>query len=180
MDSEPGICNDKIKTGVNSSTSGILTTTLSNANITAVANPNNSAQNTAYRQLTYKDNNAFEYSAYAISTYHSKATNQNCYIQIKAYANSTAYYVKLPQFTGNIKSIHLVVSGSSKAMNGAGNTATIYFSASNSTSADGANIVSGTGESEITIDASSLNLNTGYLTSSGAVRIWEISVEYYN
>ena len=158
---------------------GAKTTTLSNANITAVVNPNNnSTQNTGYRNLTYTDDNGFEYSANAISTYHSKATSQNCYIQIKKYASNTAYYVKLPQFTGNIKSIHLVVSGSSKAMNGGGNTATIFFSSSNSTSEAGNNIVSGEGTSEITIDASSLNLNTGYLTANGAVRIWEITVEY--
>ena len=157
--------------------SGANTTTLSNANITAVANPDNT-QNTGYRELTYTDDNGFKYSAYAISTFHSKATNQNCYIQIKKYATNTAYYVKLPDFQGNIKSIHLVVSGSSKAMDGGGNTATIYFSSSNSTSAAGDNIVSGEGASEITIDAASLNLNTGYLTASGAVRIWEITVEY--
>ena len=158
---------------------GANTTTLSNANITAVANPNNSSTQTGgYRTLTYTDDNGFKYSAYAISTFHSKATNQNCYIQIKKYASNTAYYVKLPDFKGNIKSIHLVVSGSSKAMDGGGNTATIYFSSSNSTSAAGDNIVSGEGASEITIDAASLNLNTGYLTASGAVRIWEITVEY--
>lgn len=179
MDSEPGICTDKIMTGIKYSAGGFLTTTLSNANITAVANPNNSStQTTGYRELIYTDDNGFEYSAYAISTFHSKATYQNCYIQIKKYEKNTAYYVKLPDFKGNIKSIHLVVSGSSKAMDGGGNTATIFFSSSNSTSAAGANIVSGTGGSEITIDASSLNLNTGYLTASGAVRIWEITVEY--
>lgn len=160
---------------------GANTTTLSNANITAVANPNNSStQASGYRTLTYTDDNGFKYSAYAISTFHSKATNQNCYIQIKKYASNTAYYVKLPDFKGNIKSIHLVVSGSSKTMDGGGNTATIFFSSSDSTSEVGANIVSGKGDSEITIDASSLNLNTGYLTASGAVRIWEITVEYSN
>ena len=161
------------------STGGANKTTLSNANITAVANPN-STQTTGYRNLTYHDDNGFEYSAFAIQTYHSKATMDNCYIQIKKYASNTAYYVKLPEFTGNIKSIHLVVSSSSSPMKGGGNNATIYFSSSNSTSADGDNIVSGNGASEITIDASSLNLNTGYLTSSAAVRIWEITVEYLN
>lgn len=159
--------------------SGAKTTTLSNANITAVANPNGT-QTTGYRKLTYTDDNGFQYSAYAIQTFHSKDTKDNCYIQIKKYSSNTAYYVKLPQFTGNIKSIHLVVSNSSSAMTGGKNTATIFFSASNSTSAAGDNIVSGTGASEITIDASSLNLNTGYLTSNGGVRIWEIKVEYYN
>ena len=170
---------ETVTTGSKPSTGGANTTTLSNANITAVANPDNSSSQTSgYRELTYMDGNGFKYSAYAISTFHSKATNQNCYIQIKKYASNTAYYVKLPQFTGNIKSIHLAVSGSSKAMDGGGNTATIFFSSSDSTSAPGDNIVSGTGNSEITIDASSLNLNTGYLTASGAVRIWEITVEY--
>lgn len=178
-DSDAVTYAETVTTGPKPSTGGANTTTLSNANITAVANPDNSSSQTSgYRELTYTDGNGFEYSAYAISTFHSKATNQNCYIQIKKYASNTAYYVKLPQFTGNIKSIHLVVSGSSKAMDGGGNTATIFFSSSNSTSAAGANIVSGTGASEINIDAASLNLNTGYLTASGAVRIWEITVEY--
>lgn len=166
-------------TTIAGSGSGAKTTTLSNANITAVANPDGT-QTTGYRELTYTDDNGFQYSAYAIQTFHSKDTKDNCYIQIKKYSSNTAYYVKLPQFTGNIKSIHLVVSGSSKPMSGSGNTATIFFSASNSTSEAGDNIVSGSGNSEITIDASSLNLNTGYLTSNGAVRIWEIKVEYYN
>ena len=161
------------------SVGGILTTTLSTANITAVAKPSNStSQNTNYRSLTYYDENNFEYKAYAISTFHSKATNDNCYIQIKKYANNTAYYVQLPEFSGSIKSIHLIVSGSSAAKGNGGNTATVYFSSNNSTSTTGNGVVSGTGESEISIDASSLDLKTGYLTSSAALRIWEITVEY--
>ena len=63
-------------------------------------------------------------------------------------------------------------------MTGGGNSATLYFSASNSTSSTGTGVASSTGAKSVTIDCSSLNLNTGYITTSAGVRIWDVEVTY--
>ena len=57
-------------------------------------------------------------------------------------------------------------------------TKRVFFSSSKTTSAAGSGVVSSTGDASITIDCSSLNLNNGYITASGAVRIWEVVVTY--
>lgn len=74
----------------------------------------------------------------------------------------------------------MTVSSTNKPMDGGSNSATLFFSGSNSTSAAGAGVASGTGASSVSIDCSSLNLNTGYITASGAVRIWDVVVTYEN
>ncbi len=79
---------------------------------------------------------------------------------------------------GNISSLTVTVSNSSKARDGGENTATLYFSNSNSTSSAGTGVASGTGASSVTIDCSSLNLKSGYITASAAVRIWDVEVTY--
>lgn len=152
----------------------LLTTKLTNAELTA------GTGSTSYGNCKATDSNNYEYSAYAIFNSHSKATAENYFWQIKKYASGIAYYVKLPEFPGTIQSIKLTVSNASKPMNGGGNTATLYFSNSNSTTTTGSGVVNGTGASTITIDASSLDLKTGYITSGGAVRIWDIEIQYYS
>ena len=147
--------------------------TLTNANIVAAGNGD-----TSYKEWTITDTNGKDWKAYAIKNQHSKATSAYHYLQIKKYASSTAYYLQVPEYGTKITKIEMTVSGSSKPMDGAGNTATLYFSAENSTSAAGEGVASGTGESTVTIDCSDLNLNTGYITASGAVRIWDVTVTY--
>ena len=63
-------------------------------------------------------------------------------------------------------------------MTGGSNSSTLFFSNSNLTSATGSGAVSGEGSSTVTLDCSSLGLSTGYITSSGAVRIWDVKVTY--
>lgn len=116
--------------------------------------------------------------AYAYKNQHSNATSAYHYWQIKKYASSTAYYVQVPTLGTKITQLRITVSASGKARDGGGNSSTLYFSSSNSTSSTGTGVVSGTGASEITIDCSSLNLNTGYITASGAIRIWDVEVTY--
>ena len=150
-----------------------LTTTLTNANIVA------GTGGTSYGDCSATDANGFIYNAYAIKNVHSKATNSYYYWQIKKDTN-THPNIQLPTFPGAIKSITLTVSSSSKPMTEGGNAATLYFSNSNSTAAEGTGVASGTGASSVTINADDLNLKSGYITASGAVRIWEITVEYYS
>jgi len=146
---------------------------LTNANIVAAGDPDG-----GYKDWTITDNNDNEWNAYAIKNKHSNATSAYHYLQIKKYASNTAYYIQLPELGTKITSITMTVSGSNQPMTGGGNNATLFFSNSNSTSSSGSGVVSGTGASSVTIDCTSLNLNTGYITSSGAVRIWDISVSY--
>lgn len=148
------------------------TVTLTNAQI------KNGSGSTSYGNCSATDGSGQTWNAYAIKNQHSKATSDYNFWQIKKYASSTAYYIQTPIFPGNITSITLTVSSSSQPMDGGGNSSTLYFSSSNSTAATGTGVASGTGASEITIDASSLGLKSGYITASGAIRIWEITVTY--
>lgn len=146
---------------------------LTNANIVSAGNAAS-----GYQSWTIADNNNNTWNAYAIKNQHSNATSGYHYLQIKKYASSTAYYIQVPELGTKITSITMTVSSTSLPMNGGGNTATLYFSNSNSTSATGFGVASGTGGSSVTIDCSSLNLNTGYITASSGVRIWDVSVTY--
>jgi len=132
----------------------------------------------SYGKLAITDSAKYVWNAYAIRDQHSKATSNYHFLQIKKYSSSTAYYIQVPTMPGKITQLKMTVSGSSKPMDGGSNTATLYFSASNSTYQTGDGVVSGTGASSITIDASGLKLNTGYITASGAIRIWDVEVTY--
>ena len=154
---------------------GSSTTTLTNANIVSAGDAAN-----GYDSWSLSDGNSNSYTAYAIKNYHSNATKDKHFLQIKKYASSTAYYIQIPALGTKITSITMTVSSTNQPMTGGGNSATLFFSSSNSTSATGTGIASGTGTSSVTIDASSLNLNTGYITASGAVRIWDIVITYNN
>ena len=156
------------------------TCTLSNANIVA------GSVVTSYGSTSFTDGCSKTWNAYCIKTKHSNATSSYHYIQIKAYASSTAYYLQVPTMPGTIKSITMVVSASGKPRTDGGNSATLYFSSSNNSttaasglSANPKTAASGTGASSVTIDCESLGLTSGYITASGAVRIWgDVVVTY--
>lgn len=160
---------------------GDATCTLSNANIVA-----GTTAATGYGSKSATDGCGNTWNAYAVKNYHSNATSSYHYLQIKAYASSTAYYIQVPTMPGVIKSISMVVSGASAPRGDGGNSNTLYFSASNnsSTAASGAaanpaTAVSGTGSSSVTLNCEDLGLKGGYITANGAVRIWgDIVVTY--
>ena len=147
--------------------------TLSNSDIVSAG-----AAADSYDSYSITDNNSKTWNAYAIKKAHSGATSSYHYLQIKAYASSTAYYIQVPEYGRKITKLEMTVSGSNQPMTSGGNGATLFFSASNSTSATGTGVASGAGGSKVTIDCSSLNLNTGYITANGAVRIWDVKVTY--
>ena len=147
--------------------------TLTNANIVAAG-----TGDSGYKAWTITDVNGKTWNAFAIKNQHSNATSAYHFLQIKKSDSSNQYYLQVPQYGTKITSITMTVSGVSKPMAGGGNTATFYFSSSNTTAAEGEGVASGTGSSTVTIDCSSLDLNTGYITASGAVRIWDVIVAY--
>ena len=149
------------------------TTKLTNANIVDAG-----SAASGYASYELQDDNGNEYSAYAIKNQHSNATSSYHFLQIKKYASNTAYYIQIPELGNKITSIKMTVSNTSQPMTGGNNSATLYFSAYSSTSSTGSGVASGTGASSVTIDCSSLNLNTGYITASGAVRVWDIEITY--
>lgn len=144
---------------------------LTNANIVAAG-----SGASGYQEWTIKDGANRSWKAYAIKNQHSKATSSQHFLQIKKYASNTAYYIQIPDLEEPIQSITMTVSNTSQPMDGGSNTATLFFSAKENTSAAGSGVVSGTGASSVTIDASSLGLTTGYITAGGAVRIWDVVV----
>lgn len=149
------------------------TVTLTNANIVAAGDATS-----GYQDWAVTDGASRTWNAHAIKNKHSKATAANHYLQIKKYDSSKpeAFYIQIPNLGENIQSITMTVSNGNQPMDGGGNKTTVYFSALESTSAEGAGVASGTGASSITIDASELALQTGYITAGGAVRIWDITV----
>lgn len=144
---------------------------LTNANILAAGTGAN-----GYQEWTIKDDANRSWNAFAIKNQHSKATADKHYLQIKKYASNTAYYIQIPDLGEPIQSITMTVSNTQKTMDGGSNTATLFFSASESTDAEGTGVASGTGESSVTIDASALGLTGGYITAGGAVRVWDVVV----
>ncbi len=153
----------------------LYVTGLTNAQIYAAG-----AAADSYASYAITGDNSLVYNAYAIKKAQNKATSSQHYLQIKKYASSTAYYIQVPTIGTKIVKIRMTVSSTSTTMTGGGNTATYYFSSSNSTSATGSGIVSGTGDSSVTLNTGSLNLNTGYITAGGGTRVWELKVFYEN
>lgn len=147
--------------------------TLTNANILEAGDGD-----TGYKEYSITDDNNKIWNAYAIKNQHSKATSGYHYLQIKKYASNTAYYIQVPEYGTKILKLEMTVSGSNQPMDGGSNNATLFFSADNTTSAAGEGVVSGTGANKVVINCSDLNLNTGYITAGGAVRIWDVKVTY--
>lgn len=136
-----------------------------------------------YDSYAITDSEESTWNAYAIKNQHSNDTKDVHFLQIRTYNSSTAYYVQVPTMPTTIKSITMTVSGTSQARDGGNNSATLYFSSSNNNTTAAAGVasgtaVSGTGSSSITLDCEALGLTTGYITASGAIRIWDFSVEY--
>ena len=127
----------------------------------------------SYKNYTITADDGSVFKAGCIWGFHSKATNSQYYLQIK---KDTKYYIQLPQLSGNIKKIVMTVSSSQKPMDGGGNTATLGFG---ETSTHSSAIATGTGASTVEISVSG-NLSTGYITASGAVRVWDIEITYQN
>jgi len=149
------------------------TTTLTNENIVA-----GGEAASGYGDKTVTDENGFVYTAYAIKNYHSGATSSYQYLQLKKYASSTASYIQIPAMGSRIASVRMTVSSTNRPMDGRDNAATLFFSSVNSTSAAGAGVASGTGASSVTINAYPLNINTGYITTSAGVRVWDMEIKY--
>ena len=131
-----------------------------------------------YSAWTITSSTGQVYHAFAIKNFHSKATAENHYLQIKKATADASYYIQIPELGTKIMSIKMTVSSASKPMTGGGNTATFFFSSSDSTKEDGDGVVSAVGDSTITLDTSSLNLNTGYITASAGTRVWDIEISY--
>lgn len=162
-----------IQAGKSSGETGSNTSILSNADIVSAG-----AGASGYQDWSITNSEGKIFNAHAIKNQHSKATSAYHYLQIKKITNDEPFFIQIPELGTKIISIKMTVSNASKAMDGGGNTATLFFSDSNSTSADGDGVASGVGSSTVTIDASALNMNTGFITASGAVRIWDIEISY--
>ena len=149
------------------------TGTLSNANIVAAG-----TQKEGYSDWTVTDGKGKKWFSHAIKNQHSNATSGYHFLQIKKNDNSGPYYIQVPDYGRKITSLKMTVSATNKPMTDGGNNTTLFFSSSNTTSETGIGVASGSGASSVTIDCSSLNLNTGYITAGGAVRIWDVDVTY--
>ena len=156
----------------------LYVTNLTNANIVAAG-----AAASGYASYAITGQNSYVYNVVAIKNYHSKATNDKYFLQIRKYKKSNdpaESYIQIPTIGTKLSYLRMTVSSSSQPMTGGGNSTTLFFSSSNQTEAAGDGVVSGTGASSITLDTSSLDLNTGYITPDGAIRVWDVAVFYEN
>lgn len=149
------------------------TATLTNANIVAAGDGKE-----GYNVWAITDSDDRVWNARAIKNQHSNATSEYHYLQIKKSSESDQYYIQVPEMGGTITAMTMTVSGSNQPMTGGSNSSKLFFSNSNLTSATGNGAVSGEGVSTVTLDCYSLGLSAGYITSSGAVRIWDVKVTY--
>lgn len=162
--------SETVKTGANPDSEEILTTELTNANIVAAGTGSN-----GYKDWSFTDGNGYIYNAKCIKNYHSKATSSYHYIQIRKDAE---YCIELPQMPGLIKSIEMTVSSANKPMDGGGNTSSLGFGTTNQYSEA---VATGKDEKSIIIEVpEEKQSNKGYITSDGAVRIWDIKISYYS
>lgn len=148
------------------------TTTLSNESIAAEYE----SKSTGYRNVTFTSDN-YSYVGYVIVNQQSKA-KQTKFIQIKKPTTSLAYYIQLPVLPGAIKQIVMEVSGTTQTLGEGGNTATLLYSTSSTTSTAANAIGNATGDSKVTIVVDDNEKNTGYITATGAVRIYNIEITY--
>ncbi len=162
--------SETVKTGANPDSEEILTTELTNANIVAAGTGSD-----GYKDWSFTDGNGYIYNAKCIKNYHSKATSSYHYIQIK---KDAGYCIELPQMPGLIKSIEMTVSSANKPMDGGGNTSSLGFGTTNQYSEA---VATGKDEKSIIIEVpEEKQSNKGYITSDGAVRIWDIKISYYS
>ena len=142
------------------------TATLTNADIVAI----NKAQAYGDAAITIT---AADGSQWMFKGYRQAATANH--LQLKSDASTTPY-IKLPNVPGEIQSVVLTVgSASQSSASGGGNTRTYYF---NDTIGASTAVVSGTGDSKITLDVAGKGKSTGYIQVNNATRVFAITVNY--
>ena len=104
-------------------------------------------------------------------------------LQLRVRTNSNGVsYIKLPQFSGNIKKISFGVTGPSNSdtsLDGGNATTTVLNFQTGKTSNE--TVIASTSSAsskskEIDLSSIATNYTTGYITASGGVRIWSLTV----
>lgn len=155
---------------------GISIAELTSDNMTAMSNAG-SGYNT---EKTYVD--ALNNLTWSTNGYQS--TSQKNMIQLRVRTNNSGVsWIKLPEFTKEIKKITFVVTNASaNSAGGTGAKGLLYFQTTNAK--DAAIVLSGGDASnaikEVVLDFATLTsgYTTGYITASAGFRIWNIKVEY--
>ncbi len=115
--------------------------------------------------------------------YQDGSNNITNMLQLRIRTNSKGVsYIKLPQFSGNIKKISFSVTGSSDSdtsLNGGNATATVLNFQTGETSNETVVASSSSASSkskEIDLSSIATDYTTGYITAGGGVRIWSLTV----
>ncbi len=144
-----------------------LVATLTNSDMANVTNAGTTygTGNSNFKTVTAEDGFYWEANAF-------QSTNQTDFLQINTTSNSS--YIKLPVFPGKIEKINFSVT------NGSGNnTTTVLYINTEIGAGDGNMPHSESSSSKSrTIDMTNVFYNTGYIVSSAAIRITNISVKY--
>lgn len=143
---------------------------------------NMSKAGTSYGQSNLKtitvDGLHWEADAYQDGS--NKITNM---LQLRVRTNTNGVsYIKLPQFSGNIKKISFGVTGPSNSdtsLDGGNATTTVLNFQTGKTSNE--TVIASTSSAsskskEIDLSSIATNYTTGYITASGGVRIWSLTV----
>ena len=115
--------------------------------------------------------------------YQDGSNNITNMLQLRVRTNSNGVsYIKLPQFSGNIKKISFGVTGPSNSdtsLDGGNATTTVLNFQTGKTSNE--TVIASTSSAsskskEIDLSSIATNYTTGYITASGGVRIWSLTV----
>ena len=155
---------------------GISIAELTSDNMTAMSNAG-SGYNT---EKTYVD--ALNNLTWSTNGYQSPSQKNMIQLRVRT-NNSGVSWIKLPEFTKEIKKITFVVTNASaNSAGGTGAKGLLYFQTTNAK--DAAIVLSGGDASnaikEVVLDFATLTsgYTTGYITASAGFRIWNIKVEY--
>ncbi len=117
-------------------------------------------------------------ATYTWSTNGYQTGNLKNMIQLRVRTNSSGVsWIQLPTFPASIKDITFSVTNASANSEGATTTTTkLQFQETNAKDATIIASGGGTATNEIVIDLSSKSYNTGFITASAGIRVWNITV----
>lgn len=149
------------------------TTSLTGSNMSAMSNAGTTYNN--IKSVTTGD--GFTWVSNGYQDGNGSLTNM---IQIRARDHEAGVsYVKLPDVNGALKRITLTVTAAgATASSGTGTPNILYFQASNTSTETPITQGGGTTTNSIVLDLRQSFCTSGYITASGALRIWSIVLEY--
>ena len=164
-----------------SSTPAIIANFVIDPNVYVTINEDD-IENSTNTQTGYGTEKVITKDGYTWSHNGYQASTEYDMVQIRARTHDKGVsWIKLPTFPGEIQKIEFVVTGANESnRNGATTTNALYFQLGKTSSETIIKTSNNDDSNSRTIDLTSVatKYNTGYITASGPIRIWEVTVAY--